>query len=74
MRTATIIIFLTLAFSVQAQVPDSRDTMIGRDMQEVVVTATRSERLMGNTSVPVTLISQKTISESGSLRLHDILG
>jgi outer membrane receptor for ferrienterochelin and colicins len=74
MRSANIVFFLILAFSVQAQVPDRRDTMIGRDMQEVVVTATRSERLMGNTSVPVTLISQKTISESGSLRLHDILG
>ena len=39
-----------------------------------MVTATRSERKLSNIAVPVTLIQQKTIRQSGSLRLNDILG
>jgi outer membrane receptor for ferrienterochelin and colicins len=50
------------------------DSSAAVDMDEVVVTATRSERLLGNTAVPVTLIRQQTIRQSGSLRLNDILG
>lgn len=42
-------------------------------MDEVVVTASRTPRLLGNVAVPVTLISSATIYQSGSLRLHDIL-
>jgi len=45
-----------------------------RELEEAVITATRSERRLGSVSVPVTIISQKTIRQSGSLRLNDILG
>jgi outer membrane receptor for ferrienterochelin and colicins len=38
-----------------------------------VITATRSERKLGNIAVPVQLVSQKTIRQTGSLRLQDIL-
>ena len=49
------------------------DSAVSKDLQEVVITATRTERKLGNVGVPVTLISQKTIQQSGSLRLNEIL-
>ena len=49
------------------------DTVGSKDLEEVVITATRTERKLGNVAVPVTLISKKTILSSGSLRLNDIL-
>lgn len=58
--------FLTLVSNAQ----DSAHT----SLDEVVVTATRSERKLSNVAVPTTLISQKQIALSGSLRLQDILG
>jgi outer membrane receptor for ferrienterochelin and colicins len=59
--------------SATAQINRSADTIIIKELDEAVVTATRSEHKLGNTAVPVTLISQKTIRQSGSLRLNDIL-
>lgn len=50
------------------------DSLFDKKLEEVVVTATRSERKLSNIAVPVTLIQQKTIRQSGSLRLNDILG
>jgi outer membrane receptor for ferrienterochelin and colicins len=44
-----------------------------RQMDEVIITATRTERKLGNVAVPVQLINGKTIQQSGSLRLTDIL-
>ncbi|MBS1563395.1 MAG: TonB-dependent receptor [Bacteroidetes bacterium] len=49
------------------------DSVRARELEEAVVTATRGERRLGNVAVPVTVISQKTIRQSGSLRLNDIL-
>jgi outer membrane receptor for ferrienterochelin and colicins len=42
-------------------------------MDEVVITATRQERRLGNVAVPVTLIQRQQIQQAGSLRLRDIL-
>lgn len=42
-------------------------------MDEAVITATRTERKMGNLAVPVNIISKRIIEESGSLRLNEIL-
>ena len=39
----------------------------------VVVTANRSERKLGNITVPVTIVNAKQIQQTGSLRLTDIL-
>lgn len=39
----------------------------------MVITATRTERKLGNVAVPVSIIHQKTIRQAGSLRLKDIL-
>jgi len=49
------------------------DSAISKTMDEVIVTATRTERKLGNVAVPVQLITNKTIQQSGSVRLNDIL-
>ena len=49
------------------------DTTRAKEMDEVVITATRTERKLGNTAVPVQLINNKTIQQSGSQRLTDVL-
>ncbi len=60
--------------AVRGQTNPASDTLAEVSMGELVVTATRSERVLGNLAVPVTVVSGKTIRQSGSLRLHDILG
>jgi outer membrane receptor for ferrienterochelin and colicins len=50
------------------------DTTFDRQLEQVVVTATRSERKLSSVTVPTTIIPQQVIRQSGSLRLNDILG
>lgn len=49
------------------------DTLFNKTLDELVITATRTERKLSNVAVPVQLIHQKTIRQSGSVRLNDIL-
>lgn len=49
------------------------DSIFNASLNEVVVTATRTPRTMGNLAIPVSLIGNKTLYQSGSLRLNDIL-
>jgi outer membrane receptor for ferrienterochelin and colicins len=58
------------ALSAWAQAPDSLKTNY---LEQVVVTATRSERPLSTLNMPVTVISQKQIKAIGSLRLNDVL-
>jgi outer membrane receptor for ferrienterochelin and colicins len=44
-----------------------------RELEEVVITATRSERTMGSLPMPVTLIQTPMIKTMGSVRLNDVL-
>ena len=70
MRKLFILPFVSiLALAAGAQ----SDTLFNKTMDEIVVTATRTERKLGNVAVPVRIISQQTIRQSGSLRLKDIL-
>src|SRR5262245_28674450 len=62
----TLLFFANTSFGQQ-------DTLFNKSLEEVVVTATRTERKLGNVAVPVTIISSKAINQSGSLRLRDIL-
>jgi outer membrane receptor for ferrienterochelin and colicins len=73
MRIRPIIIFYILFFSAGLPAFAQPDSLNTRALQELVITATRTERKLGNVGVPVTLIAQKTIQQSGSLRLNDIL-
>jgi outer membrane receptor for ferrienterochelin and colicins len=49
------------------------DSLRAKQLDEIIITATRTERKLGNVTVPVQLISAKTIQQSGSVRLNDIL-
>jgi outer membrane receptor for ferrienterochelin and colicins len=51
----------------------AQDTLFSKTMTELIVTATRTERKLSNVTVPAQLISRKTIDQSGSLRVNDIL-
>jgi outer membrane receptor for ferrienterochelin and colicins len=68
MRLVVFILFLLLSSTSSFAQADSL-----RNLQEVVITATRQERRLGNVAVPVTLIQQQQIRQAGSLRLRDIL-
>jgi len=61
-----LILFTTQAFS-------QEDTLFSKTLTELVVTATRTERKLSNVAVPVQIISRKAITQSGSVRLNDIL-
>lgn len=49
------------------------DSLKSRKLDEVVVTATRTERPMGALPMPVTVIGKQQIRQMGSLRLNDVL-
>lgn len=57
----------------QASAQTKPDSLALKTMDEVVVTATRTPRTLGNVAIPVQLIPFKTIMQSGSLRLNDIM-
>ena len=60
-------ICLIISTQLSAQMGDSLN------IDNVVVTATRTERKLSNVAVPTTLVTQKTIQQLGSLRLKDVL-
>jgi outer membrane receptor for ferrienterochelin and colicins len=62
--------FLATASAVVAQ---STDSLVSKDLETVVVTATRNERQMGALPMPVTLIPKVNIQTMGSMRLTDVL-
>ena len=72
-KTGLIGCFLFFCITVTAQNKRLPDSTFNKELNEVVITATRTERKLGNIAVPVNIISQKTIQQSGSLRLKDIL-
>jgi outer membrane receptor for ferrienterochelin and colicins len=49
------------------------DSINTKLLEGVVVTATRTEKLLSAVPMPVTLITKKQIQQIGSLRLSDIL-
>jgi outer membrane receptor for ferrienterochelin and colicins len=52
---------------------NGQDSLQSRQLEEVVVTATRSERELESLPVPVKIIGQQQIKAMGSLRLSDVL-
>lgn len=67
MRIGLLSIFIITVLSSNAQ-QDSASLL-----NEVFVTATRTQRKLVNVAVPASIIAQKTIQQAGSLRLSDIL-
>lgn len=76
MGTRFILLLLTASLifdALLAQEHKPVDSFRLHQLEEVVVTATRNERALGNVAVPVTIVSHKDIEQAGSLRLKDIL-
>ncbi len=67
---ALVNLLFTSAFAQQPAVPDS---IRHYNLDEIVVTATRSEQQLSNVAIPVTLISGRQIQQMGSLRLTEVL-
>lgn len=65
----TIYLGSTLSYSQEKQ-PDSLKV---NQLQEVVVTATRTERKLATLPLPTSIISAETLSNSGATRLNEIL-
>jgi outer membrane receptor for ferrienterochelin and colicins len=68
-----IFFFLSILSSFAQDSTNVIDSAFLKSLSEIVVTATRTERKLGNVAVPVSIISNKAIKLSGSLRLNDIL-
>ena len=64
---------ITALFIYSSTVFAQQDSVQSVTLEELVITATRTERKLSNVAVPVKIISQKTISQAGSVRLKDIL-
>lgn len=73
-RSLVILISTLISQATSAQqVRPGNDSIPSKDLEEVVVTATRTERKLGNLAIPTTVVSKAAIQLSGSLRLNDIL-
>lgn len=71
LKKLSIIAFILYAQAALAQTDSSHEKK--NYLDEIVVTSTRTETKLGNVAVPVSIISNKTINQAGSLRLKDIL-
>jgi outer membrane receptor for ferrienterochelin and colicins len=67
--------FILLYSVIGAVAQDTVSVNFNKEQQldEIVITASRSERKLGNVAIPVQLVSQQTIKKTGSLKLQDIL-
>ncbi|WP_245532604.1 TonB-dependent receptor plug domain-containing protein [Bernardetia litoralis] len=52
---------------------DSLENLKTEDLEQVVITATRSEKLLSEIPIPMTIIDKEQIQQMGSLRLSDVL-
>jgi len=66
----TPFLFSVPAVSAQTTIPDSMRTI---EMSPLVITATRSEKMLEDVAVPTTVIMANVIHREGALRLGDIL-
>ncbi len=55
------------------EIPPPEDSVPVQDLEEVVVTATRTLRQLSSVPLPVTLISKKQLQKTGVMRLDEIL-
>lgn len=71
MRIIAIILGCFVSCLLHAQ--EVIDSTFSKSLNEIVVTATRTERKLGNVAIPTQIVSKRIIQLSGSLRLNDIL-
>jgi outer membrane receptor for ferrienterochelin and colicins len=67
------VILLSFFCQIQAQKTVQSDSTAGKVLDEVIVTATRTENKVSNVPLPVSVITSKSIQLSGSQKLIDIL-
>ncbi len=70
MRKTWVVLVVILSLSLTGS---AQDSLVSKQLDEVVVTATRNERTMGALPMPVTLVPKLQIRSMGSLRLNDVL-
>ncbi|MBE7629746.1 TonB-dependent receptor [Tenacibaculum piscium] len=72
---SVFIVFIFMSITVFSQEKSAVDNgcTASYGLDEVVVTATRTERQLSSLPMPVTLISKKQLQKSGAIRLKDIL-
>ncbi|WP_435623357.1 TonB-dependent receptor plug domain-containing protein [Flagellimonas sp.] len=68
-----IIFFFLIASITYAQEEQLKDSILTENLDEVVVTATRTVRQLSSLPLPVTLIPKEQIQRSGVTRLDEIL-
>ncbi|MBK5279667.1 MAG: TonB-dependent receptor [Bacteroidia bacterium] len=64
---------LLVPMYVFGQAPIVEDSLQTKQLEELIVTATRNERTMGALPMPVFLVPKMQIKSMGSLRLNDVL-
>ncbi len=70
----SLFILLIICFSASyAQDKNIQDSLKTKELGEVVVTATRTEKMLSAVPMPVLVISQQQIRAMGSLRLNEVL-
>lgn len=67
-----LLFFVTISFSQEIKEATS-DSLSGHELEEVIITATRSLRQVSSLPLPASLISKKEMEHSNSVRLSDIL-
>src|ERR1700712_903235 len=70
-QTFTILCCILTLFT-KAQPKDTAG-LVAKELDNVVITATRSEGKLGNIAIPTQLITSQMIKATGSLKLQDIL-
>ncbi|MBO3270533.1 TonB-dependent receptor plug domain-containing protein [Hymenobacter defluvii] len=74
-RLCLFLLITPLATLAQRPVaPTDTVRLRGRTLDEVVVTATRTEKSLTEVPIPVTVVGKAQIQAMGSLRLNDVLG
>ena len=70
---ALLVLIGTNYIVAQSQVPSTTDSILSQQLDEVIVTATRTDRQLSSLPLPVTLVGKKQIIKSGTVRLNEIL-
>ncbi|AZJ36329.1 TonB-dependent siderophore receptor [Tenacibaculum singaporense] len=75
LNKGVLLSFMLISFMVFSQENTSveEDATSSYDLDEVIVTATRTSRQLSSIPMPVTLITKEQLQKSGSVRLRDIL-
>ena len=68
-----ILLFVSSFYAFSQEKSVKNDTIKNTVLQEVIITATRTERQLASLPLPVQLISKAQIKQTGALKLNDIL-